>query len=62
MKKQQHRYRLTISYWIYSDSDEGAKKQARDIIRAEENEYDNSPKIVCLERQDFGENESEVIL
>jgi len=59
--KEQHRYRLTISYWIYSDTDNGAKKQAKDIINAEEKEYDNNPKIVKLERHDFGKKESEVI-
>lgn len=62
MKKQQHRYRLTISYWIYSDTDNGAKKQAKDIINAEEKKYDNNPKIVKLEKQDFGQTEKEAIL
>lgn len=62
MKKQQHRYRLTISYWIYSESDEGAKQQAKEIIKYEDKNFDNEPQIVCLERHDFGKKESEVIL
>jgi hypothetical protein len=61
MKKEQHRYRLTISYWIFADSDADAKRQAKKDVDYQDKHFDNSPKTVRLEKE-ISKLESEVIL
>jgi len=51
MKKK--RYVATVSFYIYSESDEKAKQTIKSIQSKERKEFDNQYEVECLEEQPF---------
>ncbi len=53
-KKQ--RYVLTMDMYIYAESDEQALMIANDIVKKENDEWDNQAKILSVHSAPYGQN------
>lgn len=49
-----NRFRVTLSFDIWSDSEENAKKNAEKIATEIGEHYDNSPKLISVGKNSFG--------